>query len=94
MKKTVPIPITMIRLTILTLKQVVFEGTVQSITLPGESGELTVLPNHVPIITAIKKGSISALMAEGERYEGDSRKYFESGGGIFEFTNNEATILL
>lgn len=92
----------MVRLTILNLKQIVFEGAVQSITIPGKMGEMTILPNHVPIITAIKEGSISALMAEGpstssrrvERYEGEQRKYFESKGGIFEFTNNEATILM
>ena len=84
----------MIHLTILNLKEKIFDGNVDSITIPGEAGELTVLPNHVPIVTTIKKGAISALMAKGERYEGEERKYFESNGGIFEFTNNEATILL
>jgi len=78
----------MINLTILNLKEKLFEGKVESITLPGSQGELTVLPNHVPIITAIKKGVISALSDK-------ERKYFESkGGGVFEFNNNEATILL
>lgn len=84
----------MIHITISNLKEQIFEGNVESITLPGEAGELTVLKNHVPLITTIKKGVINVLMAEGERYEGDARKYFESKGGIFEFTNNEATILL
>jgi len=84
----------MIHITILNLKEQIFEGNVESITLPGEAGELTVLKNHVPLITTIKKGVINVLMAEGERYEGERRKYFESKGGIFEFTNNEATILL
>ena len=92
----------MIHITISNLKERVFEGDVESTTLPGEVGELTVLKNHVPLITTIKKGVINVLMAEGERYEGDApldnargkRKYFESKGGIFEFTNNEATILL
>ena len=84
----------MIHITISNLKERVFEGNVESITLPGEVGELTVLKNHVPLITTIKKGVINVLMAEGERYEGEPRKYFESKGGIFEFTNNEATILL
>lgn len=84
----------MIHLTILNLKEKIFEGNVKSITLPGDAGELTVLPNHVPIITAIREGSISVLRSKNERYEGEERKYFESKGGIFEFTNNEATILL
>ena len=74
----------MIKLTILNLKEKIFEGEVSSLTLPGEQGELTVLTDHVPIVTAIKSGTIRA-----------DQKYFESkGGGIFEFSNNAATILL
>lgn len=84
----------MIHLTVLNLKETIFEGKVDSITIPGEQGELTVLPNHISIVTPVKKGAIGALMAKGERYEGEERKYFESEGGIFEFSNNEATILL
>lgn len=81
-------------LTILNLKEKIFEGKVDSITIPGVQGELTILTNHVPIITAIKRGVIGALMAKEERYEGEGKKYFDSCGGIFEFQNNEATILL
>jgi F-type H+-transporting ATPase subunit epsilon len=84
----------MIHLTVLNLKEKMFDGNVESITIPGEAGELTVLPNHVSIVTAIRRGAISALMVKEERYEGEERKYFESKGGIFEFANNEATILL
>ena len=108
----------MIHLSILNLEEKIFDGNVESITIPGEAGELTILPNHVPIVTAIKKGAISATVTPEERYEGDlpatasppapqaralragrelqagKKKYFESKGGIFEFTNNEATILL
>lgn len=76
------------KLTVLTLKETLFDGSVQSVTLPAEMGELTILPNHVPIITALKKGLISAATTQGER------KYFECGSGIFEFINNEAAILL
>ena len=84
----------MIHLTVLNLKEKIFDDKVESITVPGEAGELTVLPNHVPIVTAIKKGVISAIMTQSERYKGEERKYFESMGGIFEFQNNEATVLL
>ncbi|MFY9457807.1 MAG: hypothetical protein WAP23_02660 [Candidatus Spechtbacterales bacterium] len=84
----------MIHLIVLNLKEKIFDGNVESITIPGEAGELTVLPNHVPIVTAMREGAINALMASRERYEGEERKYFESKGGIFEFANNEATILL
>lgn len=84
----------MIHLTILNLKEKIFDGNVESITIPGEQGELTVLPNHVPIVTAIKSGAINATVDKSGRYEDEGHKYFESKGGIFEFSNNEATILL
>ena len=82
------------KLTVLNLKETLFEGEVQSITLPAEQGELTILPNHVPIITSLKKGTISALVSPGERYSAEERKYIECAGGILEFADNEATILL
>lgn len=84
----------MIKLTILSLKETVFEGDVQSITLPAEQGELTILPNHVPIITSLKKGAISALATKSERYVGEERKYIGCEGGILEFADNEAAILM
>lgn len=82
------------KLTVLNLKEILFEGEVQSITIPGELGELTILPNHVPIITALKKGAISALTAKSQQYSAEERKYIECNSGILEFADNEATILL
>jgi F-type H+-transporting ATPase subunit epsilon len=83
-----------IHLIILNLEQTIFEGNVESITLPGEGGELTILPNHLPLITPIKTGTITALANKGERYEDAEKKFFDSKGGIFEFADNEATVLL
>ncbi len=80
----------MIHLTILNLKEKLFEGEVSSITLPGTQGELTILTDHMAIVTTIKSGAIKVL-----RQAQDKQQYFESkGGGIFEFNNNVATILL
>lgn len=47
-------------LTIATLERTVFDDDVVSVTLPGEAGELTVLPEHIPLITALKLGEITA----------------------------------
>lgn len=84
----------MIELSILNLQQTIFEGKIQSLTLPGKQGELTILPNHLPIITPLKKGVISAAAAKGERYQLEERKYFECDGGILEFSDNKATVLM
>lgn len=82
------------KLTVLNLKETLFDGIVQSITIPAETGELTILQNHVPLITALRHGTISALTAKSERYAAEERKYIEAKGGILEFSDNEATILL
>lgn len=84
----------MIHLTVLNLETKLFEGDVSAITLPGKKGELTVLPGHLPIITLIKTGAIKAILRESNRYGNEADKYFESTGGIFEFSNNNAAILL
>lgn len=84
----------MINLTILSLQQTIFEGNIQSLTLPGKQGELTILPNHLPIITPLKTGVISAVVGKGGGYQLEERKYFECDGGILEFSDNKATVLM
>ena len=83
----------MIHLTILKLQSTVFDGQVSSITLPATQGEVTILPNHLPIVTSIKKGVISATVGQGDDIAGE-KKYFESNGGLLEFSDNKAAVLL
>ncbi|MEK7451834.1 MAG: ATP synthase F1 subunit epsilon [Patescibacteria group bacterium] len=45
-------------LKIVTPERVVFEDTVDSVTLMTESGEITVLPGHVPLVTNLRSGEI------------------------------------
>ena len=46
-------------LQIITPERVVFEEEgVDSVTLPGSEGELTVLPSHAPLMTAIRSGAL------------------------------------
>lgn len=84
----------MIKLSILNLQSIIFEGNVNSLTLPGANGELTILPNHLAIITPLKKGVISATISNDEHYETAEKKYFECESGMLEFADNNATILL
>ncbi len=55
----------LISLKIVTPERVVYEDTVDSVTLMTESGEITVLPNHVPLVTNLRAGEIR-LMKQGE----------------------------
>lgn len=71
---------------IYTLDKTLFEGETTLITIPSETGELSVLPNHAPIITSLKKGTITV------KTKSDSKTFpIESG---FAEINQKQVILL
>ena len=55
----------MLRLRIIAPDRLVFEGDVESVTLPGTVGSFTVLNNHAPIISSLETGKISYKDADG-----------------------------
>ena len=50
-----------INLKITTPEKVVFKDYVDQITLPTTTGEITVLPNHIPLISVLEPGEIKIL---------------------------------
>ena len=44
----------------------IFSGEAKFVALPGESGELGILPKHTPLITRIKPGAVRIEKADGE----------------------------
>ncbi len=49
-----------INLKIITPEKLVFEETVEQVTMPTEAGEITVLPGHIDMVTVLGKGDIVA----------------------------------
>ena len=47
------------KLDILTPEKTLFSGEVDSVTLPGTMGMFTILPQHAPMISSLRKGEIS-----------------------------------
>lgn len=47
-----------IKLKILTPEKIVYQDEVLEITLPTESGEITILPHHAPLVSIVKTGEI------------------------------------
>ena len=47
------------RIRIIAPDRLVFEGEVESVTLPGTVGSFTVLNNHAPIISSLENGKIA-----------------------------------
>lgn len=77
-----------LQLKIVSLKEVVHDDYVDSVTLPTKTGEITVLPSHVPLISHLQKGTIRA------RFEGQ-QKSFDIEGGFMEVSpESRLTVLL
>ena len=49
-----------LKLKIATPERVVFNGDVDQVVLPSTEGEITILPNHVPLISSLSSGDIVA----------------------------------
>lgn len=47
-----------LRVTIVSPEQTLFEGSVDSITVPGEKGRFEVLKGHAPIISSLTAGTV------------------------------------
>lgn len=54
------------KLRIITPNELLFEGEVESVTLPGTVGSFTVLNRHAPIISSLEKGKIVYKEANGQ----------------------------
>ena len=43
---------------IVSAEEAIFEGEAELVVAPGETGELGILPNHAPLLTRIKAGTV------------------------------------
>jgi F-type H+-transporting ATPase subunit epsilon len=49
---------------IITPDRILIDEKVDKITLPTLSGEITILPNHIPLVTELSKGDIVAVLGD------------------------------
>lgn len=56
-------------LKIISADQILFEGEVTSVTLPGELGSFTVLKNHASLISVLVSGKLSFTEKDGKQEE-------------------------
>ena len=54
------------QLILLSPVKTLFNGDVESVTIPGSKGQFTVLPQHAPLMTTIEKGVITYVTKDGE----------------------------
>lgn len=65
----------------------IFSGEAKFVALPGEAGELGILPGHIPLITRIRPGAVRIEKADG------GEEFVFVAGGILEVQPNCITVL-
>src|SRR5262245_2181459 len=73
---------------IVSAEQEIFSGEAQMVIAPGEGGELGILPEHTPLLTRIKPGTIRIHGAEGSEDE-----VIYVSGGMMEVQPDRVTVL-
>lgn len=55
----------MLHFSIVTPDGVAYEDSVKQVSIPTVSGEITVLPHHIPLISALKSGELRIVKNDG-----------------------------
>jgi F-type H+-transporting ATPase subunit epsilon len=76
----------MLKLEIVTPEKKVFDESVDSVTVPTASGEAGILPNHAPLISALKPGILSYSN------KGTTERLAVAGGFV-EVSSNRVSVL-
>lgn len=75
-----------IKFKIVTPEKTVYEDEINQVTLPTQEGEITVLPNHIPLISVLTAGEL-VTKKDGEEIA------MAVSGGMIEVRKNEITVL-
>ncbi len=77
-----------IHVDVVSAQRSIFSGEAKFVALPGELGELGILPRHTPLITRIKPGAVRI-----QRADNDEEEFVFVAGGILEVQPNCVTVL-
>lgn len=73
---------------VVSAEESIFTGEANFVVLPGESGELGIMPGHTPLISRIRPGTVKVTLADGS---GDVNIFV--AGGILEVQPGGVTVL-
>ena len=76
-----------IHVDVVSAEEQIFSGEASFVALPGESGELGIMPRHTPLITRIKPGAVRIKRADG------AEEFVFVAGGILEVQPDRVTVL-
>jgi F-type H+-transporting ATPase subunit epsilon len=75
-----------IKLEIVTPERLVFDETVDGVTLPGSEGELGVLPHHAPLVSTLGVGELRIR-------EGANEEWFAIVGGFVQVLPDKVVVM-
>ena len=73
-----------IDLDLVTLDKTLFKGKVKEIIAPTKSGEVAILPHHIPLITALQPGELKLKVDEGQGIYAPDYIFIAISGGFME----------
>src|SRR3954463_12316435 len=76
-----------IKVDVVSAEEQIFSGQAKFVALPGEAGELGILPGHTPLITRIRPGAVRIEAENGEE------EFVFVAGGILEIQPGAVTVL-
>lgn len=76
----------MMKLDIITPEKIIFQGEVEEVLVPTDSGQVGILPNHVKYLSHVTSGEVIIK-------KNNKNQYIAVTGGFLEVENNTITIL-
>jgi F-type H+-transporting ATPase subunit epsilon len=76
-----------IHVDVVSAEELIFSGLAEFVVLPGEAGELGILPGHMPLMTRIKPGAVRI------KTPGDKEELIFVAGGLLEVQPGLVTVL-
>jgi F-type H+-transporting ATPase subunit epsilon len=73
---------------VVSAEESIFSGLAEFVVLPGEAGELGILPGHMPLMTRIKPGAVRLKLPQQEQEE-----LIFVAGGVLEVQPGVVTVL-
>jgi F-type H+-transporting ATPase subunit epsilon len=77
-----------VQVDVVSAEEKIFSGLAEFVVLPGESGELGILPGHTPLITRIRPGEVRIKLPNQ-----DAEEFVFVAGGLLEVQPGLVTVL-
>jgi F-type H+-transporting ATPase subunit epsilon len=76
-----------IKFEIVTPERIVLKEMIRQLTVPTQNGEITILPDHIPLVSVLRPGVLEIVKDSGEP------EVISVSGGLLEVMKNKIVIL-